>query len=141
LDSGYEVRSQMLYPAELRARDNHSTAKYFGRGVRRIYVPSGFARDTPPFALYIRRDAAVAFLRDRTVVRVRGEYFLRPIAGCSVARVAALSVGIVVIAMSHLILALREFRFSWECCVARVCETQPREHASTLAPSVISLRI
>src|ERR1700733_15622998 len=119
------------YPAELRARDNHSTAKYFGRGVRRIYVPSGFARDTPPFALYIRRDAAVAFLRDRTLVRVRGEYFLRPIAGCSVARVAALSDGIFVIAMTHLILALRVFCFSWEGCVARVCGTQPREHAST----------
>ena len=31
------VRSQMLYPAELRARDIYSTANCFGRGLRRMF--------------------------------------------------------------------------------------------------------
>src|SRR5580704_17987052 len=75
------VRSQMLYPAELRARGHHSTAKYFGRGVRRIHTPCRFAREGLPFGLYIQRDAAVAFLRDPAVRRVRGGHFPRPNCG------------------------------------------------------------
>ena len=42
------------------------------------FIRRASLRATLPFTPYIQRDTAVAFLRDRTVARVRREHFLEP---------------------------------------------------------------